>query len=449
VLALPQPLYDLLDKCWFRLEVTGWERVPERTYLVVGVHSGGALPMDAWTLVHAWGTHFRGERILHGTAHDVLVATPVLGDCFRAVGVIAAHRDSVTRPGRGGDPGGDGPAGGAAAVARPGLSPARACQGDPVDLDEVADELYRLPPEEFIPARRQREAEAKADGDRALAAEIARLGKPSTAAWVANLLAREQPDDVAQLVELGGLLREAQENLAGAELKALDVQRRRLVAALTRQARSLAYEQGHPVSTGVADQVEETLRAAMADPDAGAALVAGHLTTALSYSGLGTAQRADLRVVPPPREKPAAKPVPRPVPRPAPAQRRGDGESAAQRRAREKAEAERQAAEERRRRQLEQARAALDEAAAVAEETAAAAEAERARVEELREQAARLEVRIAQLSEELDRARTEHAEAGHERSRAERRQSAATRRATDAARARDRARHHLDQLESG
>jgi len=97
VLALQQPFYDLLNKFWFRLEISGWERVPERTCLVVGVHSGGALTMDAWTLVNAWWTHFEGTRLLHGTAHDVLMATPGLGDYFRAVGVIAAHRDSVTK----------------------------------------------------------------------------------------------------------------------------------------------------------------------------------------------------------------------------------------------------------------------------------------------------------------------------------------------------------------
>jgi hypothetical protein len=312
-----------------------------------------------------------------------------------------------------------------------------------VELEEIADELYRLPPEEFIAARKQRETAARADGDRELAAEIARLGKPSTAAWVANLLAYEQPDEVAQLVELGGLLREAQDNLAGDELKALDVQRRKLVAALTRQARALAYEQGHRVSTGVADQVEETLRAAMVDPDAGAALVAGHLTTALSYSGLGTPKRADLRVVAPPRDKPA----PARARKEAPARTRSGEESAAQRRAREKAEAERRAAEQRRRRQLEEARAALDEAAAAAVETAAAEEAERATLEELRERAQRLEARIEELAEELDRVREEHTEVGHERSRAERRHSAAQRRAGDAARARDRARRHLDELE--
>jgi 1-acyl-sn-glycerol-3-phosphate acyltransferase len=96
VMKLQQPLVDLLEKYYFRLEVEGWERVPDRTCLVVGVHSGGALTMDAWSLVSAWHKHFGGERILHGTAHDVLMAAPGLGDYFRAVGVVAANRTSVS-----------------------------------------------------------------------------------------------------------------------------------------------------------------------------------------------------------------------------------------------------------------------------------------------------------------------------------------------------------------
>jgi 1-acyl-sn-glycerol-3-phosphate acyltransferase len=63
---------------------------------VIGIHSGGSLTMDAWTLVHAWQRHFEGERILHGTAHDVLMAAPGLGDYFKAVGVIPASRRGVT-----------------------------------------------------------------------------------------------------------------------------------------------------------------------------------------------------------------------------------------------------------------------------------------------------------------------------------------------------------------
>jgi 1-acyl-sn-glycerol-3-phosphate acyltransferase len=95
VMKLQQPFVDFLEKYYFRLEVDGWERVPDRTCLVIGVHSGGALTMDAWSLVNAWQKHFDGERVLHGTAHDVLMAAPGLGDYFRLVGVIAANRTSV------------------------------------------------------------------------------------------------------------------------------------------------------------------------------------------------------------------------------------------------------------------------------------------------------------------------------------------------------------------
>ena len=88
VMKLQQPLVDLLEKYYFRVEVEGWEKVPDETCLVIGVHSGGALTMDAWSLVNAWQKHFAGRRFLHGTAHDVLMASPGLGDYFRAVEVL-------------------------------------------------------------------------------------------------------------------------------------------------------------------------------------------------------------------------------------------------------------------------------------------------------------------------------------------------------------------------
>jgi 1-acyl-sn-glycerol-3-phosphate acyltransferase len=52
--------------------------------------------MDAWTLVMAWYRRFGEDRILHATAHDVLMRTPGLGDYFRAVGVIPASRTGVS-----------------------------------------------------------------------------------------------------------------------------------------------------------------------------------------------------------------------------------------------------------------------------------------------------------------------------------------------------------------
>jgi hypothetical protein len=308
----------------------------------------------------------------------------------------------------------------------------------PVELDEVADELYALPPEEFIPARKAREDEAKADGDKALAKEIGALPKPSTAAWVCNLLVREAREETAGLVELGELVREAQQSLAGDQLRALDIQRRQLVTALTRRARKLAYDAGHSVSTAVATQVEETLRAAMADPEAGEALLSGRLTAPMSYSGMGLGeQRPHLRVVPPLKvDRPAA-----PAKRAAP-----DRSGSAEERRRRKEEEARQAAEEKRRRELAEARQAAEDAEAAAEEAAEVAEAERAKAEELAAREDELTTRIEFLTRELARVREECSTVGTDRARVERRRKAADHRRREADTALEHARARVQQL---
>ena len=321
-----------------------------------------------------------------------------------------------------------------------------------MDLDDVADELYRVPPEEFIALRKDRQDEARAAGDRALAKDVGALPKPSAAAWAANVLVRAHRAEIEELVELGNLLREAQQNLAGAELKALDVQRRRLISALTQQARALAHQAGHPVSTSVAAQVEDTLRAAMSDPDAGAALLAGQLTAPMSFSGgLGTSPaRPDLRLVRSPRPETADRERPaRTGPKRDPAAGRPrDRQSAEERRQeRERAQAEKsRLAAVRRQRELAEARQAADEATAGAEEADAAAEEQRQLVAELGNRHTALEARVAQLSDELAEAERAAAEVAARLKSAERSRKAADRQAADAAAERDRARAHADDL---
>jgi hypothetical protein len=312
-----------------------------------------------------------------------------------------------------------------------------------VELDEVADELYAVPPEEFIDLRKTRQDEAKADGDKALAKAIGALPKPSAAAWVSNLLVREQRAEIEGLVDLGNLLREAQENLAGDQLKALDTQRRQLINALTRQARALANERGHPVSTAVATQVEETLRAAMSDPDAGEALLTGRLASSMSYSGMGTTvSRPDLRLVRPPPPEPAEKPTKAAAPK------KQAGESAADRRAREQEE-RRRAAEEKRQRELARAREAAEAAVANAEEAASAADEQRQEVDDLERRRTDLQARVDELAEELSEAEHAAADAGAALKRAQRRLAAVQREADEAAEARDRAVAHADAVARG
>jgi 1-acyl-sn-glycerol-3-phosphate acyltransferase len=96
LLRLQKPVWVALCDHYFRLETSGWERLPQETSLLIGNHSGGALTMDAWTLVFDWWRRFGAERVLHATAHDVLMAAPGLGDYFRHCGVIPASRQGVT-----------------------------------------------------------------------------------------------------------------------------------------------------------------------------------------------------------------------------------------------------------------------------------------------------------------------------------------------------------------
>jgi 1-acyl-sn-glycerol-3-phosphate acyltransferase len=86
------PLMDY----WFRMEVEGWELIPEPPALLVGIHSGAPLVWDAWTVGVQWWRHFGRSRPLHGTAHDALMAFPVLGAYFRKMGVLPARKESIT-----------------------------------------------------------------------------------------------------------------------------------------------------------------------------------------------------------------------------------------------------------------------------------------------------------------------------------------------------------------
>jgi 1-acyl-sn-glycerol-3-phosphate acyltransferase len=96
LLRAQKPVWNALCKYYFRLETSGWERLPPETSLLIGVHSGGALTMDAWTFVFQWWRRFGTQRVLHPTAHDVLMAAPGIGDYFRQCGVIPASRPGVS-----------------------------------------------------------------------------------------------------------------------------------------------------------------------------------------------------------------------------------------------------------------------------------------------------------------------------------------------------------------
>jgi chromosome segregation ATPase len=164
------------------------------------------------------------------------------------------------------------------------------------DLLAIADELYALPQDEFTPSRDGKARELKQEKE--LAAAVKKLKKPSVAAWVVNLFVRRESPQVEQEKTDGQALREAQEGMDGAELRALTRQRRQLTSAVTQQARSLARDEGVKVTQAVADQVEATLTAAMLDADCAKAVRSGLLTAALSSTGVGSVDVAGAVAVP-------------------------------------------------------------------------------------------------------------------------------------------------------
>lgn len=288
-----------------------------------------------------------------------------------------------------------------------------------MDLVNIAQGLYALAPQEFTASRNEQAKAARDDGDRELAEAIKALRKPSSAAWVVNMLARHQPAELEQLVDLGAALREAQENLDGAELRELNRQRHELVSAVARQARALAADLGHRVSESVATEVEQTLRAALTDAAAGAAARSGLLTHALETTGLAPVELGDAVAVP------SAVPGPDDTP--------GRTAKAARRRTKQ-AKREPTAAERRR--------------AEKADQTAAEAAEELSRAEDrLREATSGRDELAASLDDLRHRVRrTERDLAGAERDAgaAEKDRDRAARRADDARRAAERARRALD-----
>ena len=224
--------------------------------------------------------------------------------------------------------------------------------------------------------------------------------------WVAREL---DLDDIADLEALGEQLRELQASVSGDQLRALTQQRHRLVYAVAQEARSLGHERGQTVSDDVARELEQTLHAALGDPEAAEAVRSGRLTNGLQYAGFGPVGSSDTGPAPAPKPRPKAKPAP-------------TDDLAARRK--ERAEQLRRAREEAQE-VLDRARAALVDAEASRDEATAAAEDAERRHTEARD-------RVDQLKLDLDDAEEAAASAEHDL-KAARRAGEATRRAAQLA----------------
>lgn len=156
------------------------------------------------------------------------------------------------------------------------------------DVVDTATRLYALPLDTFVEARNAAAAAARSDGDKHLAASLKALSKPSSSAWLVNVLVARRRAQVEEILELGASLRQAQAGMDRARLNALGQQRQRLIAAVARESLDAASETGHSAGAAALPGVEQTLRAALADPAAAAAVLTGRLVRTLEASGWET-----------------------------------------------------------------------------------------------------------------------------------------------------------------
>ena len=163
----------------------------------------------------------------------------------------------------------------------------------PDRLTEAMETLYAAGPEEFMALRTRLVATAKEEGDKAAAAEIGKLRKPSVAAWAVNLVARADPDVVEELVDLGGQMRDAQSRLDTTALTGMRKDRDAAVDGFVRAAIAAADDQGRRLSPAAQQEVRATAIAALADERATQAVASGQLTRALTYSGFGEVDLAE------------------------------------------------------------------------------------------------------------------------------------------------------------
>ena len=111
-------------------------------------------------------------------------------------------------------------------------------------------------------------ARLRAAGDRATARQVAALRRPPVSAWATNQLAHAAPNAVAELLDAGAALRQAQQDaLAGQpgaarQLRTATAHLRAAITRLSQRAESLLSRAGHATSDANLSRLAATLQAA-------------------------------------------------------------------------------------------------------------------------------------------------------------------------------------------
>ncbi len=171
------------------------------------------------------------------------------------------------------------------------------------------DPLYREHPDGFVAARNAIAKDLRDAGDREEADAVKKLPRPSAAAWLLNRAALTSPELLEAFAKASGELEEAQRRALEGEdegatgWRAAAARERDAVRAVVDAAERGAIEAGHRPAARAVDLVDETLRAASADPELRERVIAGRVEREQSVATIGT-----LEVSAPPRRGRARKP---------------------------------------------------------------------------------------------------------------------------------------------
>jgi hypothetical protein len=260
-----------------------------------------------------------------------------------------------------------------------------------LEVEDAVAGLYRLPLAEFVAGRDRLARQLRAAGDREAARRVAALRRPSVSAWAANQLAQAAPHAMAELLEVGAALAQAQQDaLAGRpgaarRLRSTSAQLRAAISRLSQRAETLLLRAGHAPSDATLGRLAATLQAAATgDQPTRTALAEGRLAGDLDPAGFGLPVDATPADAAPPPVAPGA------------------GRAGARR---DQARLAAQRALERTGQAAEQARAALEQANAMAAGQRQAALAARQRAEELADAAQDLAEQAAAAAATAEQAR--------------------------------------------
>lgn len=267
-----------------------------------------------------------------------------------------------------------------------------------MDFEEAADALYAASAADFIATRNELAKQLKADGDQLGSTRLKAMRKPTVAAWVTNLVARELPDELDDLLALGDEFREATADLDGDRLRELTPKRHKMLDQVAKAATKLSEQQGQKVSADVGQKLRETLDAALVDPAAGDAVREGRLSSALRHVGFGVVDESgEPTTVTPITDERRQRAKDRRK-----AETAAEEESAAARRKREEAEREQ---EEREAAEKTKAKKAFEDAVTAAQAAEAKVEDLDNQLDEAREALADAQELVRRLGAELDDAR--------------------------------------------